>query len=145
MNFTTGRLEKVVDIAHVERSVRGKKYKKGSILIQLSATSGQIEILKEDREADSRYAVIMPNEKHDELFVFYSITKAFPEFLHKYRETINLPLENLQFLKVTTYDIETEKEIARLLKQADDNLEHNEKMVEKYKEMKKNASKSMFV
>lgn len=83
------------DIAMVERAQKNKVYPKGTIVIQISATKGQIGLLKSNGEVDSRYATISTDNFIDSNFAFYFLKKEMPRHLHRVQEGLNIPIEEV--------------------------------------------------
>lgn len=86
----------IFEICKVERAVAGKIYTAGSCYVKLSAVDEYVGQLKNDNTLDTRYAVFEPNEGICADYLHIAICNKFPEFLRKYRTTINLQFETLK-------------------------------------------------
>lgn len=123
---------KLLDIARIERSKKRKIYRQGSILIQLSATRGQMQYLNEDSEVDSKYGVIEAVEGVNAKYLYYILNMTMADFLSVYQTGLNIVPDVFKHMKIEIHtEAETQKEIAMLF----DKLE----MVEQayYEEMTK--------
>lgn len=78
------------EICKIERAVTGKRYNAGSCYIKLSAVDDYVGQLQQPGTIDSRYAVLEPKEEINVDYMYIAICRSFPEFLRKYRTTINL-------------------------------------------------------
>ncbi|WP_279572493.1 N-6 DNA methylase [Volucribacter amazonae] len=82
------------DIAEVERAKKSKIYRKGSIVIQLSATKGQVGLLTSSGEVGTQYAVV--NSLYfDDVYLFYLIKLRLPRHLHRVQEGLNVKFEDV--------------------------------------------------
>lgn len=86
----------IADLCKVERAVAGKVYPAGSCYIKLSAVDEFVGQLAESGEIDSRFAVFEPKEEINTKYLHIAIERKFPEFLRRYRTTINLQLHTLK-------------------------------------------------
>lgn len=106
---------KLLDIARIERSKKHKIYKQGSILIQLSATRGQMQYLNEDSEVESKYDVIEAAEGMNAKYLYYILNMAMADFLSVYQTGLNIVPEVFKHMKIEIHtEVETQKEIAML-------------------------------
>lgn len=83
------------DIAKIERAKKGKVYQKGTIVIQMSATRGQVGLLTSNGEVGSQYATVEVNDFIDPRFAFYFLKKEIPRHFHRIKEGLNVPLEEI--------------------------------------------------
>ena len=60
ININDYKQVKLIDIAKIERAKKGIVYDKGTILIQVSATDGQVLYLEVVSEISTKYAVVIP-------------------------------------------------------------------------------------
>lgn len=94
----TTRLDCVA--TNIERAKKNKIYPKGSVIIQLSATSGQVGLLKSNGEVPAHYAVVeFDNETHGN-YMFYLIKSKLPKHMHRTKEGLNMTLESIMELPV---------------------------------------------
>ena len=140
-NYKTVRLS---DIADIERAKRGKVYPVGCTLIELSATSERIRYLEAEEEVDARYAVIISHYAHEPKYIYYSIQRAFPRFLHEWKTGLNLKFENLQYLSIAVHPIEVQREIVKEIRVVEQKQEKEEKQIAFFKELKKSFLNDMF-
>lgn len=113
MELKTVRL---VDIARLERAVKGKIYPAGSILIQVSATSGQVLLLDEAGEVDSKYVVIAVSLDYNAHYIYHLLTKDFPEFFHAWQTGLNFQIDKFDYLTLTVHDRAKQDEISQTLR-----------------------------
>lgn len=96
------KLTEVADIFPTPQ--KDKIYPQGTILIQTSASKGQVLYLKRARTVDNRYLVILP--KIEPIYLFCAIQKYFPSFFNARKQGINFRGNELAFF---TFPIHTEK------------------------------------
>ena len=93
---------------------------------------------KYDNTLDTRYAVFEPNEGICADYLHIAICNKFPEFLRKYRTTINLQFETLKHFVLDWHEKEEEqRHVVNAVKAVDNEIELTEMQIEKEKEMKK--------
>ena len=63
INIKNYKQLKLEDVAKYERVKDGKMYPKGSTLVRVSATTGEVEYLEKEGRVDRKYAVIIPNKE----------------------------------------------------------------------------------
>lgn len=108
------------DIASWERSKKGKIYPKGSTLLQVSASKGELIYLEENQTVKpSMYAVITPIEvtegcpKIDGRYLFAILHHFLPKFLRKTQTGLNIQPEILYELRMAVHILpETQKNVA---------------------------------
>ena len=134
----------LLDIATIERSKKNKTYKKGSILIQLSATKGQMIYLDDDTKVDSKYGVFEADkDKVEPRYLYYVLKMSMPDFLTKYQTGLNIKPEIFDSFKVKVHrSLEVQKIIVKILDSFNVDLE--EKEIEKYKKIKEYHLDNMF-
>lgn len=86
---------KLKHVAEIERAKKEKVYPKGSIVVQISASKGQVGLLTSHGEIDNRYAVISTESFINSEFAFYFIKKELPRHLHRVQEGLNIPIEEI--------------------------------------------------
>lgn len=135
-------LLKIVD---VERSKKKKIYKKGNILIQLSATKGQMVYLDEDSEVDSKYGVFIANDDINPKYLYYILTMTMPQFLNIYQTGLNIVPDVFEFMKI---EIHTDRQVQNDIVKMFDELSIIEKQyqeeIEKWKDVKTFHLDNMF-
>lgn len=134
----------LLDIATIERSKKNKTYKKGSILIQLSATKGQMIYLDDDTKVDSKYGVFeVAKDKVEPRYLYYVLKMSMPDFLTRYQTGLNIKPEIFDSFKVKVHrSLEVQKIIVKILDSFNVDLE--EKEIEKYKKIKEYHLDNMF-
>lgn len=134
----------LLDIATIERSKKNKTYKKGSILIQLSATKGQMIYLDDDTKVDSKYGVFETDkDKVESRYLYYVLKMSMPDFLTRYQTGLNIKPEIFDSFKVKVHrSLEVQKIIVKILDSFNVDLE--EKEIEKYKKIKEYHLDNMF-
>lgn len=135
----------LLDIATIERSKKNKTYKKGSILIQLSATKGQMIYLDDDTKVDSKYGVFETDkDKVEPRYLYYVLKMSMPDFLTRYQTGLNIKPEIFDSFKIKVHrSLEVQKIIVKILDSF--NVELEEKEIEKYKKIKEYHLDNMFV
>lgn len=135
----------LLDIATIERSKKNKAYKKGSILIQLSATKGQMIYLDDDTKVESKYGVFeIDKDKVEPRYLYYVLKMSMPDFLTRYQTGLNIKPEIFDSFKVKVHrSLEVQKIIVKILDSF--NVELEEKEIEKYKKIKEYHLDNMFV
>lgn len=91
---------KLKDIAEVERAKTKKVYPKGTIVIQMSATRGQIGLLTSSGEVGSQYACVLPTPIAESNFLWEMLKLKAPRHFHRVQEGLNLKLEDIQDIPV---------------------------------------------
>ena len=135
----------LLDIATIERSKKNKTYKKGSILIQLSATKGQMIYLDDDIKVDSKYGVFEADRnKIEPRYLYYVLKMSMPDFLTKYQTGLNIKPDIFDSFKIKVHSsLEVQKIIVKILDSFNVDLE--EKEIEKYKKVKEYHLDNMFI
>lgn len=88
------------DVASVERSKKNKIYPKGAIIIQVSATSGEVGLLTSSGKVGSQYAVVEPMPWVDSRFLFYCIKRNIKRHFHKYQTGLNATLDTVENIPI---------------------------------------------
>lgn len=126
------------EICKIERAVTGKRYKAGSCYIKLSAVDDYVGQLQKPGAIDLRYAVLEPKEEINADYMYIAICRSFPEFLRKYRTTINLQFNTLKRFEIRWHDDrEIQKYIVNALKTVEKEINLVEDQIEHEKEVKR--------
>lgn len=126
------------EICNIERAVTGKIYRAGSCYIKLSAVDDHVGQLQKDGTIDPRYAVLEPKEEINADYMYIAICRSFPEFLRKYRTTINLQFNTLKRFEIRWHDDrEIQKYIVNALKTVEKEINLVEDQIEHEKEVKR--------
>lgn len=136
----------VLDVAKFERSKKNKVYPKGSIAIQVSATRGQLNYLKEDNTVSSKYGVFIVDEtKINPRYLYYLIEMTISDFLKKYQTGLNINPEIFLYYKISCHK---NKEIQNMICQLMDSMQEiinlKEKNINHVKEVKEFHLDGMF-
>lgn len=135
----------LLDIADMERVEKNKIYNKGNIIIQISATKGQIFYLEENQKVENKYIILKPKRINNK-YLYYILQNELPNFLKKYQTDLNIQPESFKFLKLKIHtDLATQKHIAQILTTLDEEIKENEQLLNKYQNFKKYHLEKMFV
>lgn len=145
MNFNQYKTMPIAEIGELERAKKGKIYRAGSTLIQLSATQGQLEYLKQCGAVETKYAVLTPDSRYNARYIYTSIQRAMPKFLHKQKTGINIQFDALKKMKIAVHDRETQDYIAMQDTTIDDAIEKEQMAIHLAKDIKKYFLEGMFV
>lgn len=122
----------------MERAVPGKIYKAGTCYIKLSAVDEFVGQIKTDSEIESRYAAIEPQEGTDTDYLYIAVNKEFPEFLRRYRTTINLQFDTLKYFELDWHDGKEQQEyVVKQIENIDREIKILERQIAEEKELKK--------
>lgn len=136
----------ITEICNIERAVTGKTYKAGSCCIKLSAVDDYVGQLQKPGAIDPRYAVLEPKEEINADYMYIAICRSFPEFLRKYRTTINLQFNTLKRFEIRWHDDrEIQKYIVNALKTVEKEINLVEDQIEHEKEVKRWYLKKMMM
>lgn len=94
-------LYRLKDIANVERAKSKKVYPAGTVVIQMSATRGQIGLLKSSGEVGSQYACVKFSELIPPYFGWQMLKLKAPRWFHRVQEGLNLKLQDIEQIPVT--------------------------------------------
>ena len=145
MNLNTRKIN-IYDICDVERAVSGKEYKAGSCYIKLSAVDESVGQIKDKGLIDQRYAVFEPKDEINTDYMFIAIERCFPEFLRRYRSTINLLFGTLKHFQIDRNDnVVAQKYVVENMKMIDDEISLLEEQIQLEKEQKRWYLKKMMV
>ena len=138
MDFHTKRIN-LNEICTLERAVAGKIYKAGTCYIKLSATDEEVRQIHKPVIIDGRYAAIEPKDNINTDYLLIAVERSFPEFLRRYRTTINLQADTLKHFEVDWHnDKDTQMYIVKCYKDVQDMIDmlknqiDNEKLVKKW-------------
>lgn len=120
---------KLPEVAIIERAKKEKVYPKGSTLIQVSATQGNVEYLKEDSEVDGKFAVVIPDKKINAKYLNIMVNRNIERFLSQYQSGLNIQIADLKHMEIELH--EKQDEIARNI----EIIENEESRIEKEIEM----------
>ena len=145
MNLKCRRIN-INELCAVERAVSGKTYKAGTCYIKLSAVDEFVGQIKLGGEIESRYATMEPREDVNINYLYIAINRAFPEFLRRYRTTINLQFDTLRYFELDWHDGKEQQEyVVEQIKNIDREIEILERQIAEEKELKKWYLEKMMV
>lgn len=90
------RLTDLVSIETVPQ--KNKVYPKGTIIIQLSASRGQVYYLDAPSEIEEHFAVLTSKAGYSSYYLFCVIRRAFLPFFYQRKQGLNFRAEELQQL-----------------------------------------------
>lgn len=93
-NLTHNEGLKLGNVATLERVKKNKIYRKGTIIVQLSATKGQVGLLESDGKVGTQYAAI-DSQFFDDDYLFLKLQRDLPRWVHRVQEGLNIKLEDL--------------------------------------------------
>ena len=144
VDFKNYKEVKLIDIADIERAKKGKMYDAGCVIIQVSATDGQIYVLSEVQEVETKYAVIIPKESINGYYLKVAIERELLKFLHQNQTGMNLQMDSFKALKIKLHNRETQDYLEQIFKKYDDCLEKEREIIDELKDMKKYYLANMF-
>lgn len=139
---------KLLDLVDIERAKKNKVYSEGNIIIQVSASKGQIFYLNQDTNVESQYIVLIVknNKLINSKYLYYLISDQLPVFLSKYQTGINIQPDVFNHMELVIHnDIKTQKHIANIFDKIDEDIEKEEELLKKYQDFKKYHIGKMFV
>ena len=148
MNLNDYKKVKLLDLVDIERAKKNKVYEKGNIIIQVSASKGQIFYLEEDTSVESQYIILncKDNNITDTKYLYYVISSLLPKFLAKYQTGINIQPEVFNYMELVIHDdIKTQEHIAKIFDKIDEDIKKEEELLKKYQDFKKYHLGKMFV
>lgn len=87
---------KLKDVAYsIERSKKNRIYPKNAIIVQLSATSGQVGLLKSSGRVGTQYAVVILENYINPIVAFEWLKIEIPRFFHRVQEGLNVKIEEI--------------------------------------------------
>lgn len=147
MNLYDRSTVRLLDIATVERAKAGKTYPSGSTLIQVSATQGQMRLLQEPSEVETKFAVIQPtDESVFPSYLYFVLEMVIPRFLARYQTTINIQVDVFKHLEFELHDDpETQREIGEVFAKLDERIADEQRAIDRLKDFKAWHLDTMFV
>lgn len=145
MNLQNYKKVKLLDLVQIERAKKDKIYNKGNIIIQVSASKGQIFYLDHDTTVESQYIVLKDNKVINTKYLYYVISDLLPEFLAKYQTGINIQPEVFKYMELVIHnDIETQNHIVNILDKLDERTKKEEELLLLCKDFKEYHLNKMF-
>lgn len=110
---------KLEDVAEFGRAKKGHIYPKGSSILQISATRGQLGYLEQPSEVATKDVVIIPqlgiNPKYFNIILEFNIDR----FMNKYATGINIQEAEVGKFPVMVHDRETQRAVVAICNQFD--------------------------
>lgn len=126
----------LLDIATFERSKKKKTYPSGSILIQVSATKGQLIYMDHDGLVDSKYGVIQ-TDKVEPKYLYYILDMVIPDFLRRYQTGLNINPSIFKHLKFAVHDDRRiQKMIISILDSMQFGIENEKRQIDEWNKLK---------
>lgn len=146
MNLRNYKKVKLLDLVDIERVKKDKIYYIGNIIIQVSASKGQILYLYNDDVLETKYVILIPKTKKINMkYLYYILQDELPMFLEKYQANINIQPEVFKYLDLYIHDdIETQKHIVNILDKLDEQTKKEQELIEKFKDFKEYHLNKMF-
>lgn len=139
------RQVRLYDVAEFERSRKGIIYPEGSILIQVSATKGQLLYMDAPAEVDSKYGIFTPKEIESK-YLFYILEMVLPGFLARYQTGLNINPEIFKYLEFAVHtDREMQKTVIMILNTLQEQIGMCEQEITGWKDIKTFHLDGMFV
>ena len=116
-NWTYERLRDIFDITRCNKS---KEYPKDTILVQVSATRGQVIYLDKAQHVEdgSKYAALTVKEpdKYNAKYLYYMLDENMPDIVRRCKSGINLQMDALSGEKIPIHkDVYTQNTIVTML------------------------------
>lgn len=139
--------KELLDLVNIERSKKNKVYPKGSILIQLSATRGQMGYLEKESTVDSKYGVMTVKENNvNTKYLYYMLSIQMEHFLRIYQTGLNIVPDVFKYMKL---NIHNDRTIQNKIQKMFDEVEKIEKTyqedIENWKNIKQYHLDNMFI
>ena len=136
----------LLDVVTFERSRKGKIYPPGCILIQVSATRGQLEYLKDSSTVDSKFGVFIPKWNVNPKYLYYILEMLMPNFLARYQTGLNINPEIFKHFIINIHtDVDVQALIVKILDSLRFGIESEEKTLNEWKNVKQYHLDNMFV
>ena len=133
-------------MATIERSKQDKVYDADSILIQVSATNGQLVYLDKPQTIDSKYAVIKPKENVYGRYLYFVLGEVLPDFLTIYQTGLNINPEIFKYLKLDMHqEMDTQRYVCNIMHGMDDLINRETDFINQLKSFKEYHLDTMFV
>lgn len=132
----------LTSLAEVERTQKGKIYKKGTVFIQVSACKrggeGAWEILKEASALEDKYAVVIPKIEIIPEYFKMALERYTPAWHARYVGTnINISMDAFNFLQIEyTTDLNEQKRYVEMMETVEKAIAEQEQIIDEYKKMK---------
>lgn len=133
------------DIAKYERARKGKRYPEGCSIIQVSATTGEVQYLENNQEVEGKYVVIIPHKENNARYINIVIEKNMAEFINKYKSGLNIQMADIGRFPIQLHSLAKQVEIVRITEKIEAEMKIAEKETEIVKELKKTMLDEMLI
>lgn len=108
----------LTEIAEIVKTpIKNKIYPKGVILIQTSATKGEVLFLENAQTVESKYCLIIPMAGIEPAYLHLVIQRQFPKFLYCYGSGLNFRADELKHFKLTIHQsLEKQRQIVNVMR-----------------------------
>lgn len=142
MNYKIKNLE---DVATFERAKNGKVYPKGTTIIQVSATKGEVKYMANDGNVEPKYVAVIPKEGINAAYLNIMISKNINEFINKYKCGLNIQEKDIRWLNIEVCSNEKQNEIVEAMQLITQQEAIERSKIETMKSLKNNMLRKMFV
>lgn len=137
----------LLDLVDIERAKKNKIYPMGSILIQLSATRGQMEYMESSGEVDTKFGVMQIKDTNiNPKYLFFILNVEMEKFLSVYQTGLNIVPDVFKFMKIEIHtDMMIQIQIAKMFNELEDIEKNYQKEIERWKDVKQFHLANMFI
>ncbi len=141
--------KRIANVCTLERSVKGKVYKKGTCYIQVSAVSQEKDnwgYLYEDSEVTAgKYMMLISDNERDGYYVYTCLDKCMHKFMSRYVTTMNIQREAFDHLMIPWIDDDSERDkYVKLMRMHQMCIDDEDKVIKSFKMFKKVMMSLMF-
>lgn len=116
----------------IDRAKKDVEYPTGTIIVQVSASKGQIFYLKKPQKIKTMYATfqLKDNEKYNSEYIFYIMESQMPEITAKYMAGLNFQVDDFNCVEIPVHESKkTQDAIVAMMTYLDDEIEITEKEI----------------
>ena len=136
-------VKKLSEVATISSVRKGDVYPKGSTLIQISASNGEVCYLESDSSVDSKYAVIQSLGLNDK-YLNVILNKNISKFIHNYKQGLNISKHDLQYLPIEIVSDDLIEKLTNVIWLVNQQMDNIQSEIELLKELKKGFLQKMF-
>ena len=136
-------VKKLSEVATISSVRKGGVYSKGSTLVQISASNGEVCYLEQDSSVDSRFVVIQSLGLNDK-YLNIIIHKNIYEFIHKCKQGLNISKNDLQYLPIEILSDDLIEKLPNVICLVNQLISNIQSEIELLKELKKGFLQKMF-
>lgn len=139
--------KELLDLVNIERSKKNKVYPKGSILIQLSATRGQMGYLENESTVDSKYGVMtIKDDNVNSKYLYYMLSIEMESFLRVYQTGLNIVPDVFKYMKLKVHNDRTiQDKIQKMFDEVEKIEKAYQEDIENWKNIKQYYLDNMFI